>query len=134
MRKDGTRFYCSGVTTRLGEGAGLGFAKIARDLTGQQRAADALREAHDELEERCAADDASSRHRSRRSSRPRSVHVVNLLRKLVTAQEDERGRIARDLHDQLGQQLTALRLALERCSRRDSDDGRRRRRRPRARI
>jgi signal transduction histidine kinase len=33
---------------------------------------------------------------------------------VVTAQEDERARIARDLHDQLGQQLTALRLTLER--------------------
>ena len=41
-------------------------------------------------------------------------HVVNLLRKVVTAQEDERGRIARNLHDQLGQRLTALRLSLER--------------------
>jgi two-component system, chemotaxis family, CheB/CheR fusion protein len=36
-----------------------------------------------------------------------------LLRQIVTAQEDERRRIARDLHDQLGQQLTALRLNLE---------------------
>jgi signal transduction histidine kinase len=41
-------------------------------------------------------------------------HVANLLRKVVTAQEDERGRIARNLHDQLGQRLTALRLSLER--------------------
>ena len=36
-----------------------------------------------------------------------------MLQKLVTAQEDERKRIARDLHDQLGQQMTALRLKLE---------------------
>ena len=41
-------------------------------------------------------------------------HVTRLLSRLVTAQEDERARIARDLHDQLGQHLTALRLALER--------------------
>jgi signal transduction histidine kinase len=33
----------------------------------------------------------------------------------VNVQEDERRRIARDLHDHLGQQLTALRLALERA-------------------
>jgi signal transduction histidine kinase len=31
---------------------------------------------------------------------------------MVTVQENERKRIARDLHDQLGQQLTALRLKL----------------------
>ena len=37
-----------------------------------------------------------------------------LLKRLVTAQEDERARIARDLHDQLGQELTALRLSLQR--------------------
>ncbi|MEA2174017.1 MAG: two-component system, chemotaxis family, CheB/CheR fusion protein [Blastocatellia bacterium] len=36
-----------------------------------------------------------------------------LMRLLVTTQEDERRRIARDLHDQMGQQLTALRLRLE---------------------
>jgi signal transduction histidine kinase len=36
-----------------------------------------------------------------------------LLQRIVTAQEDERSRIARNLHDHLGQQLTALRLNLE---------------------
>jgi PAS domain S-box-containing protein len=38
---------------------------------------------------------------------------ARLLRRLVVAQEDERRRIARDLHDGLGQRLTALRLILE---------------------
>ncbi len=36
-----------------------------------------------------------------------------MLQRMLGAQEDERKRIARDLHDQLGQQLTALRLKLE---------------------
>jgi len=40
LRKDGTRFYCSGVLTPLrGSGGELsGYAKIGRDLTGRQEA------------------------------------------------------------------------------------------------
>lgn len=40
-----------------------------------------------------------------------------LLRQLVTAQESERARIARDLHDELGQQVTSLRLHLSQIER-----------------
>jgi PAS domain S-box-containing protein len=36
-----------------------------------------------------------------------------LLRRLVTAQEDERRRISRELHDQMGQRLTALMMGLK---------------------
>lgn len=39
--------------------------------------------------------------------------IKKLLKQLVTAQEDERRRIARDLHDHLGQQLTALNFTME---------------------
>src|SRR5947207_1576395 len=35
------------------------------------------------------------------------------LRCMVTAQEEERQRIARELHDQLGQQITALMLGIK---------------------
>jgi two-component system, chemotaxis family, CheB/CheR fusion protein len=113
-RQDGTLFFATGVTTRLGEGEGLGFAKIARDLTAEQHAAETLRLAHDELDHRVA-----ERTRALQSAVDEQQlaqdHIVSLLRKVVTAQEDERGRIARNLHDQLGQRLTALRLSLERA-------------------
>jgi signal transduction histidine kinase len=42
-----------------------------------------------------------------------AVREKETLQKLIGAQEDERKRIARDLHDELGQQLTALRMKLE---------------------
>jgi signal transduction histidine kinase len=41
------------------------------------------------------------------------VRERTMLKRIVNTQEDERRRIARDLHDTLGQQLTALRLKLE---------------------
>ncbi|MEP6922956.1 MAG: PAS domain S-box protein, partial [Pyrinomonadaceae bacterium] len=81
IRKDGTRFYASGVMMRLKEGA-QGFVKIARDQTAKIASEKAVRD-------------------------------KELLQKLVGALEDERKRIARDLHDELGQKLTALRLKLE---------------------
>jgi signal transduction histidine kinase len=39
-----------------------------------------------------------------------------LLHKVITTQEEERRRIARELHDETGQALTALRLCLERLA------------------
>jgi two-component system CheB/CheR fusion protein len=39
--------------------------------------------------------------------------VRSLLGRLITVQEDERRRIARDLHDHLGQQIAALHLRIE---------------------
>jgi two-component system, chemotaxis family, CheB/CheR fusion protein len=112
VRKNGTEFFCSGVTRRLGTG-GIGFAKMARDLSGQREAADALQDAHDELEERVRLR-TSQLQTTLVEQETAKQAVTTLLRRLVSAQEDERHRIARDLHDHFGQQLTALRLALER--------------------
>jgi PAS domain S-box-containing protein len=106
MRKDGSRLFCSGVTMPLGDRAGLGFAKIARDLTLSRRAEHDL--------QKVVAERTSELQTEVEQHARSQVHVTSLLRRLVTAQEDERARIARDLHDQLGQQLTALRLAIER--------------------
>ncbi len=112
MRKDETRFYVSGVTTRLGPGVDAGFAKIARDLTPRREAELALTQAHSDLEQRVGQRTEQLQLEMERRGAAQQ-EVSQLLRRVVTAQEEQRGRISRDLHDQLGQQLTALRLALE---------------------
>ena len=120
LRKNGTRFYVSGVLSSLydAQGAVTGYVKIARDLTKQRRAEEELRRANEELEVRVRErtfelaklneslrDEISERIQTERDR-------VRLLRQIVRAQEDERRRIARDIHDQVGQQMTALRLNL----------------------
>ena len=47
VRKDGTRFWASGIVTPLRDGALRGYAKVMRDLTEQKLAQDALLESED---------------------------------------------------------------------------------------
>lgn len=120
LRKDGSRLYMSGslFPFRDNNGALIGYVKIARDLTELRRASDELKRAKEETEtkvyERTAElADANKFLQNEVDERKRSEAVrFSLLRQLVTSQEDERRRIARDLHDHLGQQLTALRLKI----------------------
>jgi PAS domain S-box-containing protein len=124
VRKDGTLLFCSGVTTPLGGVAGSGFAKVARDLTISRANEVALKRARAELDERVRQ--SHSLELQVEEGKGGERRISSLVRRLVTAQEDERARIARDMHDLVGQQLTALRLALERhefrCSAELGDD------------
>ena len=101
-----------------GTGRLIGYAKIARDLTRQKQAEEELRRQHEELESIVAGRtaelaEANEALRFEMAQRQRiEEERVALLQKVVTSQEDERRRIARDMHDSLGQQLTALRLKL----------------------
>jgi signal transduction histidine kinase len=79
-----------------------------RDRTSELvRVNDALR---NEVEDRRRAEEAL------RQSEARARSLVEmrrqLLKKLISAQEDERRRIARDLHDEIGQVLTSLLIGL----------------------
>ncbi|HEV7377339.1 MAG TPA: CheR family methyltransferase [Pyrinomonadaceae bacterium] len=119
LRKDGSRFYVSGVLTLLRDQGLMGYAKIARDLTESKQAEEELRLAHEALEQRvqerttdlARANEALRLENAERRRIEKSR--LQLLRQLVRTQEDERRRIAREIHDHLGQQSTALRLNLE---------------------
>jgi signal transduction histidine kinase len=52
----------------------------------------------------------------------RKEELTSLVRRLLIAQEEEQERLARSLHDDIGQQVTALRLALERHQKVSSSD------------
>jgi PAS domain S-box-containing protein len=120
IRRDETTFYCSGVTIALGSGFGL--AKIARDLTSQRLASETLQRVKDSLEVR-VVERTRELQAEAEAHRKAEMQVARLLRQVVTAQEDERGRLARNLHDHLGQRLTGLRLSLERLQRSIGDNG-----------
>ena len=120
MRNDGKPFFAHGVMMPLHAGGKVnGYAKILSDLTEKKRHAEELQRAHDELEIR-----VDERTKELAESNTALVEEINereiaekerieLLSRLVSSQEMERRRIARDLHDQMGQRLTALRLKIE---------------------
>ena len=90
-----------------------------RDVTDRKRAEDALRVVHAELEVRvgertaelAAANATLKEEIARRVAAEAGRRELQL--QLTTVQEDERRRIARELHDQMGQHLTALGLGLK---------------------
>lgn len=121
MRRGGIRFYVSGVTTALYESTGAvrGFLKIGRDLTERKQAEDQLQQEHAALEqrviERTAELSALNANLERQIGERRRVEEERslLFQQLLTLQEEERRRISRDLHDQMGQQISALQLTLK---------------------
>jgi two-component system, chemotaxis family, CheB/CheR fusion protein len=120
VRKDGSRLFVYGEMQLLRdtEGRVQGFAKIARDISKQKQAEEELRRAYEEMETRVRerTSELAQVNESLRDEISQRIRIeksrVRLLRQIVRTQEDERRRIARDIHDQLGQQMTALRLNL----------------------
>ncbi len=114
VRKDGTRFWASGKLMLLRDREGLprGFAKILRDATERKRDEDELERRVEERtsELRELSEAVLSEVKRRRAG---EEQVKALLHRIIETQEIERRRIARDLHDDLGQLLTALRLSLD---------------------
>ena len=90
IRKDGTRFFASGVLTPLQEGTHSGYVKVARDLTERR-----------EMEERLEA-----------QVKERTWQVRDLVTQLTMSEQEERRRVSGILHDDLQQRLFSLMFQL----------------------
>lgn len=110
LRKDGSRFWANVIITAIRDDSGnvIGFGKVTRDITDMREAQLTLdranRDLRKEMVDRRLAEEKLAE--SERSLRLLSLH-------LLRTQDEERRRIGRDLHDSLGQFLTALKMGLE---------------------
>ena len=86
----------------------IGVVSIVRDITERKRAEEALRKAGEELEMRVAE---------------RTSELRALARRLESVREEERTHMAREIHDELGQELTSLKLDLSWLKRRLAEIG-----------
>ena len=95
------------------------------DITDRQQAEEALKQAHNELEQRVKIRTADLRHtveqlqweieerqRTEEALKDSEQRLRYLTSQLLTAQEEERKRLALELHDDLGQSLMVLKMQL----------------------
>jgi PAS domain S-box-containing protein len=111
VRKDGTQFWASVVITALrsrDSGELRGFSKVTRDLSERRALEERTQELNKELRTRMA-----QLAESRSQLELRNLELQRLSGQLVRVQDEERRRIAREMHDDLGQVLVALKMNLD---------------------
>jgi PAS domain S-box-containing protein len=116
VRKDGSLMDISATISPLKDSSGnvVGASKVARDITERRRADAAIRASEERLRELSASLDAEVRARTKELEErnaelvARTEQLVELSRRMIRVQDEERRRIARELHDSAGQTLTVL--------------------------
>src|SRR5215470_16564241 len=111
VRKDGSAFWASVIITAMRDSAGhlSGFAKITKDMSEQRDTAERINNLNRELRRKVAELDESQR-----IVELRTLELQKLSAEVMHVQDEERRRIARELHDDLGQQLSLLKMLLSR--------------------
>ena len=119
-RKDGSSVDISVTISPVRDGAGkiVGASKIAHDITDRKRIEHELQESDQRFRELTGALDTQVQFRTQELRR-RNAEIVqqsdqlkDLSARLTHAQDEERRRIARELHDSAGQNLVALGMNL----------------------
>jgi PAS domain S-box-containing protein len=120
VRKDGTALEISLSISPVRDSTGkiIGASKIARDVTGRKRIERELQESEQRFRTLADALDTQVQFRTQELRRrnteilQQSEQLRDLSGRLMHAQDEERRRIARDLHDSVGQNLAALGMTL----------------------
>lgn len=118
-RKDGTPIDLEASVSTQTVGGETYITTAIRDIADRKRSAEALLRARDELEERVGRRTAELARanevlQTEIAERRRTEEArQELLRRLDAAQEEERRRISLELHDQVGQHLTAIMHGLQ---------------------
>jgi PAS domain S-box-containing protein len=122
LRKDGTELEISLTISPIRDGAGkiIGASKIARDIGARKRAERELHESEQRFRTLADALDTQVQFRTQELRRrnaeilQQSDQLRDLSGRLMATQDEERRRIARDLHDSAGQNLSVLAMTLAR--------------------
>lgn len=121
IRKDGETIWVRDSVAAIRDAGGQTGSVVAViiDITERRLAEEQLQRAHNELEVRVgrrtrelalALERVSAEVEHRRRA---EASRAELIKRIVNTQEEERGRISRELHDNLGQHLTAVMLGLQ---------------------